>query len=303
MSAKVETDLHMATIRRQDQQHERPGSRPMLIGELLQSAGILTSEDVCRVIAIQQERGLRFGEAAIALGLLKAEDLNRGLSRQFEYPFVRHGESGLDPSLYVAYAPFSEQAEAMRALRSQLMLRWGTQNSKTLTVAGARRQTGCSRVAANLALSFSQLGERTLLVDANLRAPRQHHLFGLPMTEGLCDLLSGRSHSLSQAIIPVPAFPHLSVLVAGAGVPNPQELLSRPGFSYLMQTLPANFDVLIIDAPPVLEFADAQLVAAHAGNCLLVARQHQSRLADIELATERLRSSGATVLGAVMNKA
>lgn len=292
----------MASVLKKDLHHERTGSRPMLIGELLQSAGILTGDDVGRVIAVQHERGLRFGEAAMALGLLKAEDLNRGLSRQFEYPFVRVGESGLDPSLYVAYAPFSEPAEAVRELRTQLMLRWSAQSQKTLAIASARRRTGCSRVAANLALAFSQLGERTLVVDANLRSPRQHLLFGLSMAEGLCDLLGGRS-SLSQAILPVPAFPHLSVLCAGASVPNPQELLSRPSFAYLMQTLPASFDVVIIDAPPVLDFADAQLVAAHAGSCLLVARQHDSRLADMEQARERLQTSGAQLLGVVMNKA
>ncbi len=301
MSAAAGTERHTTQIKKDH--HDRGSSRPMLIGELLQSAGILTSDDVSRVVAAQRERGIRFGEAAIALGLLKAEDLSRGLSRQFEYPYVRLGESGLHPSLYLAYAPFSVQAEALRILRSQLLLRWGSaDNNKTLMLLGAHKGSGCSRVAANLAIAFSQLGERTLLVDANLRAPRQHELFGLSMTDGLCDLLGGRS-SLSQAIMPVPAFPHLSVLGAGVRVPNPQELLSRVSFSYLMQTLPASFDILIVDSPPMLEFADAQLIAAQAGNCVLVTRQHESRMADVDAVREQLRISGATLIGAVINEA
>jgi protein-tyrosine kinase len=300
MSAAAEADQHMAKTLKKEH-HDRAGSRPMLIGELLQSAGVLSGEDVGRVIALQQERGLRFGEAAIALGLLKSEDLNRGLSRQFEYPYVRLGESGLHPSLYTAYAPFSVHAEALRKLRSQLMLRWGADNNKILTVLGARKGAGCSRIAANLAIAFSQLGERTLLIDTNLRRPRQHELFGVTNSEGLCDLLGGRS-SLAQAINPVPAFPHLSVLCAGVSVPNPQELLSRVGFSYLMQTLPASFDVVILDAPPVLEFADAQLIAAQVGNCLLVTRQNESRMADVDNVREQLQICGATLLGAVINR-
>jgi len=298
MSA-IEVGPHMATALKKEA-HDRPASRPMMIGELLRSAGLLTDEDVVMVVAAQQERGLRFGEMAIALGLLKPEDLSRGLSRQFEYPYVRYGESGLDPALYMAYAPFSKPAEEIRKLRSRLVLCWGTANSKTLTVLGAQKGAGCSRVAANLAIAFSQLGERTLLVDANLRAPRQHKLFGLNRSEGLTDILGGRC-SLGPALVPVPAFPHLSVLGAGATVPNPQELLTRPAFSYLMQTLPSNFDVLIVDAPPVLEFADAQLIAAQVRNCLLVTRQHVSRLADVDSVREQVQLSGAALLGAVVN--
>jgi receptor protein-tyrosine kinase len=295
----VEAGQHMAAAMKTDP-HDRTGPRPMLIGELLQSAGILTDEDVVMVIAAQRERGLRFGEAAMALGLLKLEDLNRSLSRQFEYPYVRLGESGLDPALYVAYAPFSPQAEAVRNLRSRLMLHWGPESNKTLAVVGARRGAGCSRVAANLAIAFSQLGDRTLLIDANLRAPRQHQLFGLNMVEGLSEILGGRS-SLQQAIMPVPAFPHLSVLGAGVGVPNPQELVTRREFSYLMQTLPASFDVLIVDAPPMLEFADAQLISAQVRSCLLVTRQHASRMADVETVKEQLQVAGVKLIGAVIN--
>jgi chain length determinant protein tyrosine kinase EpsG len=292
----------MATLRKAEQHHDRSAPRPMLIGELLQSAGVLSSEDVGRVVALQQQRGLRFGEAAIALGLLQVEDLHRGLSRQFDYPFVRVGESGLDSSLYVAYAPFSSQSEALRKLRSQLLLHWGAEGKRVLAVSGARKNSGCSRVAANLAIAFSQLGERTLLIDGDLRRPRQHQLFGLSMGEGLGDLLGGRG-TMAQAIMPVPAFPHLALLGAGAGVPNPQELLSRVGFAYLMQTLPSSFDVIIVDTPPVLEFADAQLIATHTHNAVLVARQHQTRLADVDDAKVHLQSAGTQLLGAVLNQA
>lgn len=278
--------------------HTRP-HQP--IGELLAETARLSEHDVKRVLAYQRKRGLRFGEAARSLGLVTAEDIQQALSRQFSYPYIRRGESGLHPMLVSAYQPFGAGAEAFRMLRSQLMLRWFDKGRKVLAVGAPRAGTGASTLAANLAVSFAQLGERTLLLDANFRNPSQHELFGMSAETGLADVLLGRS-SVDKSIVSIAQLNGLAVLCAGPIPPNPHELLSSRAMQYLLELAREIYDVVIIDAPPVLEYADAQMIASRAGGYLLVARRHRTRLGDVAAVQERLRPSGATMLGAVVNE-
>lgn len=289
----------MATVIHKEQNLEWARARPDLIGELLQRAGRLNDAQVAMVLAAQRERGLRFGEAAIALGLLKETEIRRALALQFDYPVVEYGSSNLDQSLFAAYQPLGAQAEALRQLRSELKLRWFSEQRRALCVLEARGGAESSLLAANLAIAFSQTGDRTLLIDTNLRTPRQRELFGLADDEGLTQILGGRL-SLADGLTGVQGFAHLSLLCAGAAVPNPQELLSRSTFSDLMEVLPVSFDVIIATAPPLLEYADAQLIAARCGGCLLVTERDSTRVADIETAQTRLAPSGAKLVGAVM---
>lgn len=270
------------------------------IGQLLVSSGVLKDEDVRMIVQAQKMEPMRFGEAARKLGLVTPEDIQRAMARQFQFPYLKPGESSLKPALYVAHDPQNPAAEAVRNLRSQLVLRWFKEQSKTLAVLGAREGAGASTLAANLAIAFAQLGERTLLVDANFRNPSQHTLFGLPeASNGLSNVLAGRG-TLKDIMQSVPPYENLSILCAGAPPPNPQELLGRVNFSYVMETAPLVFDVVIVDAPPVLEFADAQLVAARSGASILVARRNKTRIHDIERAKQQLSPSGTTLLGAVL---
>ena len=114
------------------------------------------------------------------------------------------------------------------------MLRWfdRAEERQVLTIVGAERGEGRSYLAANLAIVFSQLGERTLLVDADLREPRQHYLFHLENQIGFSTLLAGRSRE--EAIVRIPDLAGLSVLPAGPTPPNPLELLNRLNFDEFM---------------------------------------------------------------------
>jgi receptor protein-tyrosine kinase len=272
----------------------------MPIGELLVTTGKITELDVARVVALQKQKKLRFGEAAQELGLLRAEDVERALAQQYDYPYVAEGSSAFSPLLVTACEPFGARAEAVRGLRSQLALRWFDDRRKSLAVAAPRAGGGSSVVAANLAIAFAQLGERVLLIDANLRRPAQHALFGIGAVEGLSGLLAGRG-AFRDALRIVEPFTSLAVLCAGAIPPNPHELLSAVGFSYLIETAPAAFDIVIIDSPPLLEYSDGQLIAARAAGCLLVARRHQTSLTDMEDAKQQLEPTGAAIVGAVLN--
>src|SRR5256885_1867556 len=151
----------------------------VMLGRLLVDSGKLTERDVNRIATTQRKKNLRFGEAAQRLGLVSTDDVARALAKQFGYPYVT-GESALDPTLVAAYHPFSPAAEALRELRSQLQLRWFNDTNNTLAIVAPRRRSGCSQLAANLAIVFAQLGKRTLLIDANFRRPSQQMLFRAP---------------------------------------------------------------------------------------------------------------------------
>jgi protein-tyrosine kinase len=163
----------------------------------------------------------------------------------------------------------------------------------------AQRGEGRSYVAANLAIVFSQLGERTLLIDADLRRPRQHSLFRLSNAHGLSSVLAGRAE---DAIQRVPGLMDLSILTAGPTPPNPQELLSRTAFPRLLEKAAESFGVIIIDAPPLKESADAQTIAVRAGAVVLLARKHRSRLAEVRAAAQTLRDARASIIGIMLNE-
>jgi protein-tyrosine kinase len=268
------------------------------IGALLLEDGKLTPENAERVLRLQKELGLRFGEAALRLGLISDADVAQVLARQFAYPYLQKGQAGLSPQLLAAYEPFSPQVEALRAVRSQLMLRWFARGHRALAVVGAGEGDGASLFAANLAVVFSQLGEHTLLVDANLRAPRQQDVFGIKPRQGLSDLLAGRVDL--DVIARVPAFVDLSLMPAGTLPPNPQELLSRVGFHNLNAQLESRYDVVLYDVPPLAAADDALAVAARAGGVLLVTRKHHTRIASVGKMAAQLAEAGAEVVGSVV---
>jgi chain length determinant protein tyrosine kinase EpsG len=268
------------------------------MGTLLLEAGRLTPEDAERVLRMHRDLGIRYGEAAMRLGLVSEDDIRLALARQFSYSYVLPGQAGFSARLVAAYEPFSPQVEALRAIRSQLMLRWFARGRRALAVVGADPDDGAALFAANLAVVLSQLGEQTVLVDANLRNPRQQDIFGLKPRLGLSDLLAGRSDL--DVIVRVPGFVDLSVLPAGTVPPNPQELLSRETFRSLHTLLESRYDILLYDLAPFGAGADALAAARQAGGVLLAARKDHTRVADLARMAEHLVEAGAEVVGAVV---
>lgn len=271
------------------------------IGAILVGSGALTPQDVERILEQQREKGGRFGEAGQALGLIEQRDIDFALSRQFDYPYLRRGESRVSEAVVAAYEPASPQVEALRALRSELMLHWFSEEAarKSVAVVSEARGDGRSYIAANLAVVLSQLGGRTLLIDADLRKPSQHALFGLENRIGLSAVLAGRAGA--EAVQRVAELGSLSVLPSGVTPPNPQELLARPTFGVLLERFAEHVDFILIDTPPAAESADAQTVAARARAALFVLRKNHSRLWRVQAIAEGLARTRAAVLGAVLN--
>lgn len=272
------------------------------IGALLMDAGRITPEAAERILKLQKDKNLRFGEAAVELGLLTEDDIQHVLSQQYDYPYLMPGDECVSEEVVAAFKPFSPVVEQLRALRSQLMLRWfdAEVGHKVLAVVSAGRAEGRSFTAANLAVVFSQLGERTLLIDADLRNPRQHNLFRLENKLGLSSLLAGRAE-LAEATIRIPGLIDLSVLPAGATPPNPQELLARPVFNALMATAAGQYDIVVVDTPAGTDTADSQTIAARTRGAVVIARKDVSSAPAMKTFVSSLQHGGVAVIGTVLN--
>jgi receptor protein-tyrosine kinase len=271
------------------------------IGAILMDEGKITAADAEQVLARQRELGWRFGEAAIELNLITDSDLRQALAKQYEFPYLISGPDGVSKELIAAWDPFHPVVEELRGVRTQLLIRWYSPEAgrRTLAIASPSPREGRSFIAANLAVVFSQLGSRTLLIDADFRAPRQQSIFNVSDRFGLSSVLSGRA-DLSAAV-PVTGLAGLAVLPSGPLPPNPLELLSRPAFAALIGKAQAEYDVVLIDTPAVTEYADAQSIAFRAGDALLVSRKDLTRVADTERAVRDLSDASARIVGTLMN--
>lgn len=269
-----------------------------VIGKLLLDAGKLKQQDMERVLKLQHEQNLRFGEAAIKLGLVTEADIQHALSFQFEYPYLANDREGLSGELVAAVAPYGKEAEALRSVRSKLLLRWFQDERKTLAIGCANEGDGASYMAANLAVLFAQLGRKTLLIDANMRQPRQHQIFNLGNSKGLSDILAGRADATIAS--PIKSFPTLFVLPSGSPPPNPAELLMRPAFGALLNRFESDYDAILIDTSPSQYVSDFQAVSARAGGVLITARRNKSRLTALADLKEKIIMTGAQVIGAVV---
>jgi receptor protein-tyrosine kinase len=280
----------------------RPGQTGRSIGAILMDEGKITASDAEQVLARQRELGWRFGEAAIELNLITDADLRQALAKQYEFPYLVSGPEGVSKELIAAWDPFHPVVEELRSLRTQLLIRWynpGT-GQRTLAITSPGAREGRSFVAANLAVVFSQLGLRTLLLDADFRAPRQQSIFNISDRFGLSSVLSGRS-DLASAVLPVSGLAGLAILPAGPLPPNPLELLSRGAFAALIAKAAGEYDVVLIDTPPVTEYADAQCITHRAGDALLLSRKDYTRLDQTERALRELSDASARTVGTLMN--
>jgi protein-tyrosine kinase len=277
------------------------GTHDRRIGSLLVDIGRLTPGDVEVVLEEQTRNGGRFGDIARKLGLVERAELEESLARQFDYPYLRADDRSVSSRVITAFKPASPVGESMRALRSQLMIRWFSRvpHRPALTIAGVGRGEGRSFVAANLAVAFAQMGQRTVLIDADLRNPLQHALFRIRQKRGLAAILAGRASV--DAVVDLEAVPGLSVLPAGALPPNPQELLARPSFDTLLAELAERFSVILIDTSAAADSADSQWVAQRTRGALMVARRDHTSIARLNDLDATLRQVDVEVIGSVFN--
>jgi chain length determinant protein tyrosine kinase EpsG len=279
-----------------------PGRTP--IGRILVQAGLIHPPEVERILAWAREEGVRFGEAAVARNLVTSEQVERALAYQFDYAVLERGTSAVSQEVVAAYDgrnPLVADLRRLRAkIRSAQIAAPKDSPLKSLAVISSGSGDGKSFLASNLAVTFSQMGQRTLLIDADLRRGRLHQMFGLSNATGLSSMLN---HSFAKgALQRVPGLRNLTVLTRGPNAPNPSELLSRDVFDQLLEAFGKSFDIVILDTPGVAEEPDATLVAQRAGAALVMARQDVS---SFDAVIELVQSGGTqrvAVLGSVLNQ-
>jgi protein-tyrosine kinase len=297
-SAAARGELELPTFGRPDP--KSPRHRP--IGEVLCEAGLIDASQVDRVLVHARTRSLRFGEACVSLGLLTMDQLARVLAYQFGLPIIDDPDSAVAPEVIAAHEVAHPVLDDLRALRSELLLRWEREAGSarcSLAVIGTARRQGRSFVAANLAVTLAQLGRRTLLMDADLRSPRQHALFGLPNAQGLSTLLSERSVD-RPVIRHVAALPQLAVMPSGPEPPNAVDLLSNGVLPELLGWCEKLFDVVVIDTPAASLGPDARLVAGRSGGSLLVARRLDAGADAVRGLARDVAQDGGRLIGAVL---
>jgi chain length determinant protein tyrosine kinase EpsG len=282
---------------------ESSESRVRAIGELIRDARNLTAEDVERISKYQREHKMRFGEAAIALGLANAEDVLYALSQQFQYAYGDENRRKANPELVALVQPFGHQAEAFRAIRSQILLRTQPEEGsprRALAVVSTDSGDGKTYFCANLAVTLAQLGGKVLVVDGDMRGARLHQIFGVDNSRGLSNLLAGRGGK--NVVKAVPDVPNLWVMPVGTQPPNPLELVEGPAFGLLLRELTAKFDHVLIDSPAAVFGTDGVVIAARCGTALVVARRNASKVSKLQDLVASLQAAQTRLAGVVMNE-
>lgn len=201
--------------------------------------------------------------------------------------------------LVAAHSPFHPRVERLRMLRTELMLRHdASRGANVIAVVSPCAGEGRSQIAAELAISFAQLGQATLLVDADLRRPQQHSLFQTSNSGGLSQAIEEGEPPALQGVAGLPA---LLLLTAGEPPDNPLERLSNRAFESLASDWAEHFEFVVIDTPPAGPYADALAVATVAGRVLTLSRARHTPYRETRDMLRRLAATRAQVLGAVLN--
>jgi len=202
-------------------------------------------------------------------------------------------------SLISMTAPKSPIAEQFRTIRTNIQFSSVDQELQTMIVTSSGPAEGKSTTTANMAVVFAQQGKRVLLIDADLRKPTVHYTFRTENHIGLSNVLT-RQASLEEAVT-VTAQDKLWVLPSGPIPPNPSELLGSKGMQTLLEQAKDEYDVIILDTPPVLAVTDAQVLANLADGVVLVVSSGKTETDAAKKAKELLESAKAKILGVVLN--
>lgn len=211
--------------------------------------------------------------------------------------FKGHRTNGSDKSRLVD--PSTPAFESFRSLRTSLIFSHAVKSLRSIVVTSAAPGDGKTTVVSNLAAAFAQQGMKVLAVDCDLRRGRLHSAFNLPRTPGLTDLVTGQA--TLEEVIRETSIPNLSLMAAGTRPPNPSELLGSDPVRHLLAQIGNQFDLMILDTPPVLAAADAPILGSIVDGVIVLVRMGITDKNAAKRALERLNVVGARVLGTVLN--
>lgn len=219
---------------------------------------------------------------------------------EFASKLKRNKSKGNNELVLLAEAnPADLSIEALRSLRTSLHFAMMEAKNNVLMISGPAPSIGKTFVSTNFAAVAAKTGQKVLLIDADMRKGYLQQCFGLRWDNGLSEYLSGKV--APSNIIKSTSIDNLNVVTRGQVPPNPSELLMHPRFKSFIDDMSAEYDLVIIDTPPVLAVTDPSIVGALAGTTLMVARFDQTTLKEIEVARGRFEQSGVEVKGVILN--
>ncbi|CAH6905620.1 protein-tyrosine kinase Wzc [Vibrio chagasii] len=195
--------------------------------------------------------------------------------------------------------PADLSVEALRGLRTSLHFAMLEAKNNVLMISGPAPGIGKSFISTNFAAVAAKTGQKVLIIDADMRKGYLQQSFGVKWDNGLSDVLSSKQE-FAQSVKATPV-ENLDILTRGQVPPNPSELLMHPRFAELMEWASKEYDLVIVDTPPVLAVTDPSIVGAFAGTTLMVARYGQNTLKEIDVARNRFEQSGIEVKGVIFN--
>ena len=261
------------------------------------------------VLGLLAGLGLAFLRNSLRPGIKNAEDIEQHLGLHV-FATVPHSkdQAGLTSTmnsditgmhLLANLRPEDPGVESLRSLRTALQFAMLDAPNNIVLITGPTPGIGKSFTTANFAAVLGAGGKRVLMIDADMRKGHIHKSFGLERGHGLSDLIAG-SQTLAQ-VIRKDVSPQLDLITTGTLPPNPAELLMSPATVQLLQTLSSQYDIVLIDTPPVLAVSDTQVLAPFAGTLFLVARAEISTLGELQETSKRLGQAGVAVRGVIFN--
>jgi tyrosine-protein kinase Etk/Wzc len=261
------------------------------------------------VLGLLAGLALAFLRNSLRPGIKNADDIEQhlGLHVFATVPHSRDQEAlttdmkDHKPGIYLLanLRPEDPGVESLRSLRTALQFAMLDAPNNVVLITGATPGIGKSFTSANFAAVLGAGGKRVLLIDADMRKGHIHKTFDLERGHGLSELIAG-SQALAQ-VVHKNVSAQVDLITTGTLPPNPAELLMSPSTVQLLQTLSAQYDIVLIDTPPVLAVSDTQVLAPQCGTVFLVARAEVSTLGELQESAKRLGQSGVTVRGVIFN--
>ncbi len=272
--------------------------RDQHLGATLVRMGKLDGEAINRIVEAQRRMKAPFASAASRLGLVSKEDLHTALGVQHGFLRIDEAEGKLPKAMLTVRRPASPEAAQFRAMRARMLTSKNRDDIKAFAIASNATSREADYVALNLAASFAQLKKRVLLVDTDMRAPRLARYFSMPPGPGLRDVL-GAGVDIRNAVR-TSIVSNLSVLMAGDGAGDADELLAGDLLRLAVEYLRCAYDSVIFLTTPFGKAADAQFVWATVGNVMVVTRRNEDRMAQLKALHGALRQVDAKIIGAAL---
>ena len=267
-----------------------------LLGGMLSVAVVL--------IKAAMHKGVENPDEIEALGLpvyasIPKSDWQVSIDSKFKIKTKSRKKIQLHETLLAESNPADLSIEALRALRTSLHFAMMGAKNNVVMISGPAPNIGKSFISANFAAVIAKTGQKVLIVDADMRKGYLQRQFGLTWDNGLSELLSGKL--TTAEVIKASGIENLDVITRGQVPPNPSELLMHKNFSDFVEWASANYDLVLIDTPPILAVTDPGIVGALAGTTLMVGRFGMNTVKEIDVAKNRFEMAGVEVKGFILN--